>query len=108
MAIEAMLDRRAKLLGAKAPLFYDEPLHFVRGEGVWLYDSNGKAYLDGYNNVPNVGHCHPHVVAAMAEQASQLNVHTRYLHEKILDYGERLNFHVRRVTFDVVFNLFRH
>ena len=85
-----LLERRSRLLGAKAPLFYDEPVHIVRGEGVWLFDAGGKRYLDCYNNVPHVGHCHPHVVDALERQARTLNVHTRYLHETILEYGERL------------------
>ncbi len=85
-----LLARRRRLLGAGAPLFYDEPLHIVRGEGVWLYDDIGRRYLDCYNNVPHVGHCHPHVVEAIAKQTATLNVHTRYLHENILDYAERL------------------
>lgn len=85
-----LLARRAQLLGANAPLFYDQPLHIVRGEGVWLYDVDGRPYLDAYNNVPLVGHCHPEVVEALAQQAATLNIHSRYLHETILDYGERL------------------
>lgn len=87
---DALLARRTRLLGAGAPLFYDEPLHIVRGEGLWLYDADGNRYLDCYNNVPHVGHCHPDVVAALGKQAATLNVHTRYLHETILDYSERL------------------
>lgn len=87
---EQLLARRARLLGARAPLFYDTPVHIVRGEDVWLFDAGGKRYLDCYNNVPHVGHCHPRVVEALARQARTLNVHTRYLHETILDYGERL------------------
>ena len=83
-------ERRARLLGERAPLFYDEPVHIVRGEGVWLYGADGRRYLDCYNNVPVVGHCQPEVVAALSKQAATLNVHTRYLHEGILDYGERL------------------
>ena len=86
----ALMARRTRLLGAKAPLFYDQPLHIVRGEGVWLYDIDGRPYLDAYNNVPLVGHCHPEVVEALTRQAATLNIHTRYLHETILDYGERL------------------
>ena len=86
----ALLARRAQLLGPAYRLFYDEPLHAVRGEGVWLYDQAGRAYLDAYNNVASVGHCHPHVVAALTRQAAQLNTHTRYLHEGVLDYAERL------------------
>lgn len=85
-----LIARRAALLGPNVPTFYDEPLHIVRGEGVWLWDDEGRRYLDCYNNVAHVGHCHPHVVEAIARQAAQLNTHTRYLHEGILDYGERL------------------
>lgn len=85
-----LIARRARLLGPNVPTFYDEPLHLVRGEGVWLYDAAGRRYLDCYNNVAHVGHCHPKVVEAIARQAAQLNTHTRYLHEGILDYGERL------------------
>jgi 4-aminobutyrate aminotransferase-like enzyme len=90
MNTNEMLERRARLLGVGAPLFYDEPVHIVRGEGVWLYDADGKKYLDVYNNVPNVGHSHPHVVEALCKQSKLLNVHTRYLHDFILDYVERL------------------
>jgi len=90
-----LLARRHKVLGSHSPLFYDQPLHLVRGEGVWLYDADGRRYLDVYNNVPHVGHCHPHVVEALTTQASTLNTHTRYLHDNIVDYAERLT-----ATFD--------
>jgi 4-aminobutyrate aminotransferase-like enzyme len=86
----AMIERRHKLLGSAYKLFYDNPVHIVRGEGVWLYDADGRKYLDMYNNVPHVGHCHPHVVDALTKQIATLNTHTRYLHENILDYAERL------------------
>ena len=86
----AILARRERLLGKNVPTFYKNPVHLVRGEGVWLYDDEGRRYLDAYNNVPHVGHCHPHVVEAIARQAATLNTHTRYLHETILDYVERL------------------
>lgn len=85
-----LLERRARLMGPNAPIFYDPPLHIVRGEGVWLWDARGRRYLDCYNNVPHVGHCHPKVVEAVARQAAVLNTHTRYLHEAVLDYIERL------------------
>lgn len=87
---QTLLARRAKVLGNNTPVFYEEPVHIVRGEGVWLYDADGKRYLDCYNNVPHVGHCHPHIIEALHKQASTLNVHTRYLHETIVDYAERL------------------
>jgi len=90
MTNSSLLERRQKLLGSAYRLFYTHPLHIVRGEGVWLYDTEGRKYLDMYNNVPHVGHCHPHVVAAICEQAGKLNSHTRYLHENVLDYAERL------------------
>jgi 4-aminobutyrate aminotransferase-like enzyme len=92
---EELLQRRYHVLGRGSPLFYDKPLHLVRGEGVWLYDAEGRRYLDAYNNVPHVGHCHPHVVEAIARQAATLNTHTRYLHEGVVRYAERLT-----TTFD--------
>ena len=89
-AASQLLERRYRLLGKGAPLFYEEPVHIVRGEGVWLYDAAGKKYLDVYNNVPTVGHCHPHVVEALYRQSRTLNVHNRYLHELVVEYAERL------------------
>jgi 4-aminobutyrate aminotransferase-like enzyme len=88
--IAAAVARRARLFGAASVLFYDKPLNFVRGQGCWLYDAAGTAYLDAYNNVPSVGHCHPRVVEAATRQLNQLNVHNRYLHAGIMDYAERL------------------
>lgn len=87
---QALLARRERLLGRNVSTFYEEPVHLVRGEGVWLYDADGRKYLDCYNNVPHVGHCNPRVVEAICRQASTLNTHTRYLHEGILNYVERL------------------
>ncbi|WP_374446552.1 aspartate aminotransferase family protein [Stella sp.] len=85
-----LLARRDRVLGAGAPLFYTTPLHLVRGEGVYLYDPDGRRYVDMYNNVPCVGHANPAVVEAMARQQGTLNVHSRYLHEGILEFAERL------------------
>jgi 4-aminobutyrate aminotransferase-like enzyme len=86
----AQLERRARLLGPCAYLFYDNPLHIVRGEGVWLYDDDGHRYLDVYNNVPHIGHSHPHVVKAISQQSRMLNTSTRYLHGLILELAERI------------------
>ncbi|WP_369952759.1 aspartate aminotransferase family protein [Sedimentitalea sp. XS_ASV28] len=87
---QELMDRRSRLLGPNVPTFYQEPVHFVKGEGVWLWDAEGRKYLDCYNNVPHVGHCNPRVVEAICRQARTLNTHTRYLHEGILDYVDRL------------------
>jgi 4-aminobutyrate aminotransferase-like enzyme len=87
---ETLIERRARLMGPNIPTFYQTPVHIVRGEGVRLWDEGGKRYLDCYNNVPHVGHCHPRVVQAIAGQAAILNTHTRYLHDLVLDYLERL------------------
>ncbi|MDC1482534.1 aminotransferase class III-fold pyridoxal phosphate-dependent enzyme [Ascidiaceihabitans sp.] len=81
---------RARLMGPNVATFYDDPIHFVKGSGVWLWDADGRKYLDCYNNVPHVGHCNPRVVEAISRQASTLNTHTRYLHDGILDYIDRL------------------
>jgi len=74
----------------KSPFFYKEPLNLETGEGVWLYDKAGKKYLDAYNNVPVVGHCHPKIVSSLKEQASKLNTHSRYLSEVVIDYSQKL------------------
>jgi 4-aminobutyrate aminotransferase-like enzyme/Ser/Thr protein kinase RdoA (MazF antagonist) len=86
----AMLARRRRVMGPQSYMFYEKPLHMVRGEGAWLYDVTGRRYLDVYNNVPHVGHSHPHVVEAIARQAATLNTNTRYLFDEVLDYAERL------------------
>jgi 4-aminobutyrate aminotransferase-like enzyme len=88
--LQSHLSRRDRLLGPCAYLFYDRPLHIVRGEGVWLYDDDGARYLDAYNNVAHVGHCHPHVVNAIARQARRLNTSTRYMHGYILELAEQI------------------
>lgn len=98
-----MLERRETVLGPAYRLFYENPLHIVRGQDVWLYDQDGRRYLDAYNNVAAVGHCHPRVVAAICEQAAVLNTHTRYLHEKIIDYAERLLAHFPSELSNVMF-----
>ncbi len=85
-----LLTRRNHSLGRGAALFYDQPVHLVRGEGVVLYDDTGRPFVDMYNNVPSVGHCHPHVVEAVSRQVATLNVHSRYLHEGVVRYAERL------------------
>ena len=90
MSTATLLERRQRVLGKNSPLFYERPLNLVRGEGVWVYDDEGRRYLDAYNNVPHVGHCHPRVVAALTQQAGLLNTHTRYLHENVVRYAERL------------------
>lgn len=87
---ETLIKRRNWAMGPAYRLFYEKPLHLVRGEGVWLYDSDGKQYLDCYNNVASVGHCHPYVVKALSGQAAILNTHTRYLHENVIHLAERL------------------
>ncbi|MCM8729823.1 aspartate aminotransferase family protein [Hephaestia sp. GCM10023244] len=87
---EALLDRRVRALGPAYRLFYDRPVHPVRGEGVWLYQADGTRLLDAYNNVVPVGHCHPAVVEAIATQAATLNTHTRYLGDRVVDYAERM------------------
>lgn len=82
--------RRDRLFGRGAPLFYSTPIHLVRGNGVWLYDADGRKYLDLYNNIPVVGHCNSRVVDALSRQAATLNTHTRYLDEQILEFAEQL------------------
>ena len=90
-SVPELVERRARVVGpAMTSPTYREPLHFVRGDGVWLIDTDGRRYLDAYNNVPVVGHEHPRVVEAIVRQARRLNTNMRYLHETALDVAERL------------------
>ncbi len=87
---DRLVTARRRLMGRKATHFYQRPMHFERASGPWLHATNGRRYLDCYNNVPQVGHCHPHVVRAIARQAATLNTNTRYLYSSALEYAERL------------------
>ncbi|MGF6161860.1 4-aminobutyrate aminotransferase-like enzyme [Pseudomonas sp. 2725] len=86
----AMIERRDALLGPAYRLMYEHPLHIVGGEGVWLIDPEGRRYLDAYNNVASLGHCHPAVTEAICKQVRTLATNTRYLHDTILELAERL------------------
>jgi 4-aminobutyrate aminotransferase-like enzyme len=90
MTATGLAARRDQALGAGAALFYRAPLHIVRGEGAYLYDADGRRYVDMYNNVPCVGHANPDVVEAMTRQQATLNVHSRYLHEGVVAFAERM------------------
>lgn len=83
------VDARERLLGPGYRLFYQDPVEIVRGHGTLLYDAEGNDYLDVYNNVASVGHCHPYVVDAIHRQLSTLNTNTRYIQQSILTYSEQ-------------------
>jgi 4-aminobutyrate aminotransferase-like enzyme len=85
-----LIARREAALGGAYRLFYERPVEFTRGSGVFLYDAAGAAYLDAYNNVPSVGHSHPHVTEMVGRQLATLNTHTRYLTDGVVRYAERL------------------
>src|SRR5699024_2297708 len=87
---KSLLARRHLVALGNQALSYDKPLHLVRGEKHFLYDADGNEYLDAYNNVPHVGHGHPHVVEAVARQMATLNTNTRYLQDVHVDYAERM------------------
>jgi 4-aminobutyrate aminotransferase-like enzyme/Ser/Thr protein kinase RdoA (MazF antagonist) len=84
------LDRRRAGLGKNLSLSFERPLKIVRGWMQYLYDETGRAFLDVYNNVPLVGHSHPRVVEAASAQLALLNTNTRYLHDNVNRYAERL------------------
>jgi 4-aminobutyrate aminotransferase-like enzyme/Ser/Thr protein kinase RdoA (MazF antagonist) len=90
LATEALLAARRARLGPSLSLSYRRPLTIVKGRAQYLYDAEGRRFLDCVNNVAHVGHCHPHVVRAGQRQMAVLNTNTRYLHDQILIYTERL------------------
>ena len=85
-----LLSSRQKHLGPSLSISYQSPLHIVSASRQYLYDADGRRYLDCVNNVAHVGHSHPYVVRAASEQMAILNTNTRYLHEKLIAYSERL------------------
>jgi 4-aminobutyrate aminotransferase-like enzyme/Ser/Thr protein kinase RdoA (MazF antagonist) len=90
MAADEILGLRRRRLGRNLSIAYRKPIHIVRGSMQYLYDQDGRQYLDAVNNVPHVGHCHPRVVKAGQRQMAVLNTNTRYLHENVVRYAERL------------------
>src|SRR5688572_19437470 len=88
--MKSIIEARKRLLGRNLGIAYDNPINVVRGSMQYLYDDAGRQYLDAYNNVAHVGHCHPRVVRAGQEQMALLNTNTRYLHDTILEYAEGL------------------
>lgn len=89
-APDSLLARRQRVLGPANRLFYRRPVEFVRGAGVFLYDADGKEYLDTYNNVAGLGHAHPAVVEAVSRQVGVLTTHSRYLDGGLIAYAEQL------------------
>ncbi len=90
-SVAELARRRDAALGpAMESLTYDEPIHVVSANGVWMTAADGRRYLDAYNNVPCVGHGHPRVAEAIARQSRQLNTNMRYLHESAIELAERL------------------
>lgn len=87
---QQIIARRRRTFGPTSMLFYKRPLHIVQADGVWLTAADGTRYLDAYNNVPSIGHCHPAVVEAVSRQMGVLNSHSRYLYDNVYDYAERL------------------
>jgi 4-aminobutyrate aminotransferase-like enzyme/Ser/Thr protein kinase RdoA (MazF antagonist) len=87
---EETLAARRRVIGGNVSVAYRTPVKIVRGWMQYLYDSASRRYLDAYNNVPHVGHSHPRVVQAAIEQMRVLNTNTRYLHDNLAQFAERL------------------
>jgi 4-aminobutyrate aminotransferase-like enzyme/Ser/Thr protein kinase RdoA (MazF antagonist) len=92
--VQETLTARRELLGKNLSISYEKPLKIVRGWMQHLYDESGHAFLDFYNNVPLVGHSHPRVVQALQRQIALLNTNTRYVHDLVNRYAERLTQHL--------------
>lgn len=89
-SVDELRRHRKERLGANLSVGYRNPVNVVRGKAQYLFDQDGRKFLDAYNNVPHVGHCHPKVIEAAGRQMRLVNTNTRYLHENILSYSESL------------------
>tara|TARA_X000001036_G_scaffold222798_1_gene208520 strand:+ start:2832 stop:5072 length:2241 start_codon:yes stop_codon:yes gene_type:complete len=85
-----LIEKRKKYLSSALSLSYDDPIHMTSAAFQYMYAANGDTYLDAYNNIPHVGHCHPEVTQAAIEQTGKLNTNTRYLYDSLMSYSERL------------------
>ena len=101
--VAQLVARRRRSFGATSVLFYEQPLHIVAAKGAEIFTADGRTYLDLYNNVPSVGHCHPKVVEAVSRQMGRYNTHTRYLFDEVHDYAERLLAHFPAPLTNVAF-----
>ena len=90
LELKKIINKREKYIAPSFSLAYDNPIHFVKGKGQYLYDYKGNKYLDAVNNISHVGHCHPKVVEAAYKQNKILNTNTRYLHESIINYAQNI------------------
>uniref|UniRef100_A0A8C5I9J8 Ethanolamine-phosphate phospho-lyase n=1 Tax=Gouania willdenowi TaxID=441366 RepID=A0A8C5I9J8_GOUWI len=85
------LNLRRKHIGPSCKIFFShDPIKIVRAKGQYMYDEKGQRYLDCINNVAHVGHCHPDVVKAGAEQMEQLNTNSRFLHDNLVLFAQKL------------------
>jgi 4-aminobutyrate aminotransferase-like enzyme len=89
-ACESTLHERRHSIGPSLTVAYRQPLSIVRGWMQYLFDDRGRRFLDAYNNVPHVGHCHPRVVQAAGRQMTTLNTNTRYLHGLLQEFAGRI------------------
>ncbi|MCD4720716.1 MAG: aminotransferase class III-fold pyridoxal phosphate-dependent enzyme [Desulfobacula sp.] len=89
-SVTELLKNRQRLIAPSVSPSYDKPLKFLKGKGQYLYDYNGRPFLDLYNNVCHVGHCHPKVVQAGQKQMARLNTNTRYLYDGLTQYAQKL------------------
>jgi 4-aminobutyrate aminotransferase-like enzyme len=87
---EVYLQRRANLMAPSLSISYKQPIVMRRAAFQYMFDQKGQTFLDAYNNIMLVGHCHPKVVQATSRALGRLNTNTRYLYDELLDYGERL------------------
>lgn len=87
---KTLLKKRHQVMSESLSVSYKTPIHFEKAALQYMYATNGKTYLDAYNNIKHVGHCHPKVVDAMQRQAAKMNTNTRYLYENLTDYASEL------------------
>lgn len=88
--ISQQLHVRNKHVSNILSVSYAEPIWMERAAFQYMYDGYGNAFLDAYNNIPHVGHCHPHVVECASAQMKRLNTNTRYVYDVLSAYAEEL------------------
>ncbi|MCO6510026.1 MAG: aminotransferase class III-fold pyridoxal phosphate-dependent enzyme [Aridibacter famidurans] len=89
-SVKERLKRRHANTSRALSLQFEEPIQMESAAFQYMFDSEGNTYLDCYNNIPHVGHCHPAVADTLSFMSMTLNTNTRYLTNQFDIYSSQL------------------
>lgn len=88
--IQKTIEEREQFFSTSLSISYSTPIEMHQSALQYMYDTEGNTFLDAYNNIMIVGHCHPKVVQAGQQTMARLNTNTRYLYPELNSYAKKL------------------